>query len=74
MSISIPLGKVMVELMTLRKESKDWDPEEQMPWSKTTYIRDDKGKRFKVEVKLEPKEEINYAERDQGSGNPEESN
>jgi hypothetical protein len=53
----IPIGKSIQKLMKMRKDAESWDPNGQMPWTDTTVVKDDKGKKFKVEVRLDPKEE-----------------
>ena len=51
--IEIPLGKMIQELRQLRKDNKEWDPEGQMPWTKTIVVNGSNGKRYKVEVRLD---------------------
>lgn len=54
--MQIPLGKAVHELMGMRKETRSWDPNGQMPWSKTMTVSGDNGRKYKVEVKLNSRE------------------
>jgi hypothetical protein len=54
--MKIAIGELLIKLMKMRKDAESWDPNGQMPWTDTTVVKD-KGKRYKVEVKLNPKEE-----------------
>jgi len=54
--MKIPLGNTIQRLLKMRKDSRDWDPHSQMPWSHKTIITDKNGKKFDVEVTLNPKE------------------
>jgi hypothetical protein len=64
MALTIQLGKALGDLLKLRKNSKTWDPEGQMPWEKKMRVSDGK-KKYDVTITLNPKE-INYAEKDPG--------
>jgi len=54
--MEIPLGNTIQKLLKMRKDSRSWDPHSQMPWGHKTIITDENGKKFKVEVTLNPKE------------------
>ncbi len=54
--MKIPLSNTIQELLKMRKDNHSWDPHSQMPWGHKTIITDKNGKKFKVEVTLNPKE------------------
>jgi hypothetical protein len=56
--MKIPVGNTVRELLKMKKEAKSWDPDGQMPWSKTTYINNG-GKKYKVVVTLNKEETSN---------------
>ena len=45
----------MARLMAMRKAAKEWDPDEQMPWSEEFTTVDDNGKKYKVNIELHPR-------------------
>ena len=57
--MKIPVGNTIQELLKMKKEARSWDPNGQMPWSKTTHVNNG-GKMYKVVVTLS-KEETNDA-------------
>ncbi len=58
MAFQIPMGQLVKELMAIRKNSAEWDPDGQIEWDITVFIlstelkfKDDYHKKFFLNIK-----------------------